>query len=90
MPKMNVQQVNPERYAQVKAAQDSLRRQCSGMMKMVRLCPYCDHRVENVARGEHGYTFAKCSNCGEEVVFPPVSFGSVRRTGQTSWMSTPP
>ncbi len=74
MPKVNIQQVNPERYAQVKAAQDSLRKQCSGMMKMVRLCPYCDHRVENVVRGEHGYTFAKCSNCGEEVVFPPVSF----------------
>lgn len=54
MPKVNIQQVNPERYAQVKAAQDSLRRQCSGMMKMVRLCPYCDHRVENVVRGEHG------------------------------------
>jgi hydrogenase maturation factor HypF (carbamoyltransferase family) len=74
MAKVNIQEINPERYAQVKAAQNSLRNKCSGMMKMVRLCPYCDHRVENVARGEHGYTFAKCSNCGEEVVFPPVSF----------------
>lgn len=74
MAKVNMQQLNPERYARVRAAQDALKAQCSGMMKMVRLCPYCDHRVENVVRGEHGYTFAKCSNCGEEVVFPPVSF----------------
>ena len=73
MPRTNIRQINPEHYAQVKAAQDSLRKQCSGMLQMVRLCPYCGHRVENVARGEHGYTFAKCSNCGEEVVFPPVS-----------------
>lgn len=55
MAKVNIQEINPERYAQVKAAQNSLRSKCSGMMKMVRLCPYCDHRVENVARGEHPY-----------------------------------
>lgn len=78
MAKVNIQEINPERYAQVKAAQNSLRSKCSGMMKMVRLCPYCDHRVENVARGEHGYTFSKCPNCGEEVVFPPVSFRIAR------------
>lgn len=76
MPKVNIQQTNPVHYAMVKATQDALRSQCSGMMKMVRLCPYCEHRVVNIARGEHGYTFAKCSSCGEEVIFPPVSFRS--------------
>ena len=78
MARIDVRQINPEHYAQVRADQDALRAKCKGMIKMVRLCPYCEHRVENVARGEHGYTFAKCSNCGEEVVFPPVSFRRVR------------
>lgn len=74
MAKVNAQQLYPERYERVKAEQDNVRRQYRGMMKVARLCPYCDHRVEDIAKGQHSYTMVKCPNCGQEVIFPPISF----------------
>ena len=74
MAKVNAQQLNPERFALVREEQEDMKRQYRGMLKVARLCPYCDHRVEDLARGQHGYTMAKCPNCGQEVVFPPISF----------------
>lgn len=74
MAKVNPKMYDPERYEAVKRDQEELRKQCKGIMMLIRPCPYCGHRVESVARGVHGYSFTKCPNCGEEVVFPPVSF----------------
>lgn len=31
-------------------------------------------KIEILYRGEHGPSRAKCPNCGEEVVFPPIAF----------------
>ena len=69
---------DPERYAAVKKEQDKLRHRCQGLMTLVRICPYCEHKVESVSRGHHSYTFTKCPNCGEEIIFPPVSFRLAR------------
>lgn len=76
MPRYNIRTENPVRYAQVKAEQDRLQAECarSSSITLARLCPYCDHKIEILSRGTHGYSFIKCPNCGENVGFPPVSF----------------
>lgn len=76
MPRYNVRIENPNRYAQVKAEQDKLRAECArnSNMTLARLCPYCDHKIEVLFRGTHGYSLIKCPHCGETVGFPPVSF----------------
>lgn len=74
MQKINAQQLDPVRYAKVRAEQDSLKKQAEGKLKMIRLCPFCEHRIESVAQGSHGYVIIKCPHCGEEVIFPPLSF----------------
>lgn len=78
MPRVNIREADPARYARVKAEQEKLRAQCDSTMMMARLCPYCGHKVEVLYRGTHGVSVAKCSNCGEEVFFPPVSFRLAR------------
>ena len=77
MAKMNIKEQDPVRYAKVKAEQDELSRLCSAQMTLARICPYCNHRITLLFRGQHGFTKEKCPNCGEEVTFPPVFF----RTG---------
>ena len=62
---------------QVKAEQEELKLQFSMAAfgtSVARLCPYCEHKIEILYRGEHGPSRAKCPNCGEEVVFPPIAF----------------
>ena len=76
MPRYNIREENPAKYAQVKAEQEKLRAECSqsSSMTLARLCPYCGHKIEILSRGTHGYAFTKCPNCGENVGFPHVSF----------------
>ena len=74
MPRIDVKQTDPFRYARVKAEQETLRRQCAGSITVARLCPYCDHKVEVLCRGTHGAAYVKCPSCGESVLFPPISF----------------
>ena len=76
MPRYNIQEKDPDRYAKVKAEQEQLRAECArnSSMTMARLCLYCEHKIEILLRGIHGYSFLKCPNCGEQVGFPPVSF----------------
>lgn len=76
MPRCNIREENPAKYAQVKAEQEKLRAECSqsSSITLARLCPYCGHKIEILSRGTHGYAFTKCPNCGENVGFPPVSF----------------
>lgn len=76
MPRYNIQEKDPDRYTKVKAEQERLRAECArnSSMTMARLCPYCEHKIEILLRGTHGYSFLKCPNCGEQVGFPPVSF----------------
>lgn len=78
MAKVNIREINPARYAKIKSEQDALRAQCGSLIKLSRLCPYCEHKVENIAKGSHGYAMAKCPHCGEEVIFPPISFRLAR------------
>lgn len=77
MARLDVKTQDPERYAQVKAEQEELKLQFSMAVfgtSVARLCPYCEHKIEILYRGEHGPSRAKCPNCGEEVVFPPIAF----------------
>lgn len=78
MAKMNIRELDPERYAKVKAEQDELRRQCSAQMSIARICPYCGHKIKILYRGQHSYSQDKCPVCGEEVIFPPIQFRRAR------------
>ena len=42
-----------------------------------RNCPYCKHKVATLYREHHGATRLKCSRCGREALYPPVSLGVV-------------
>ena len=72
--KFNAKEYDPERYARVKEEQDRLRTTCKSELRLARLCPYCDYKLSVVLKGEHSYTSEKCPNCGEIIVFPPISF----------------
>jgi len=74
MPRVNIREADPVRYARVKAEQEKLRAECNSSMMMARLCPFCKHKIEVLCRGTHGGVFMKCPGCGEDVYFPPVSF----------------
>jgi rRNA maturation protein Nop10 len=74
MPKYNAKEQDPARYARAMEEQSRLREQCCGQYTLARICPFCDHKVEILYRGSHGPSSLKCPVCGEEVVFPPVSF----------------
>ncbi len=74
MPKYNVREQDPDRYARAKAEQSQLREQCFGQYTLARICPFCDHKVEILYRGAHASSSLKCPVCGEEVIFPPVTF----------------
>lgn len=74
MPRVNIRERNPARYASVQAEQDRLRKQYSSLYTVARICPFCDHKIEILYRGSHGSANIKCPNCGEEVLFPPVEF----------------
>lgn len=74
MARINIRQADPTRYTQVQAEQQALKNAHSSLMRIARLCPYCDHKVEVLCRGTHGGSYSKCQNCGEDVFFPPVSF----------------
>ena len=54
-----------------KDSKQKLRAECArnSSMTMARLCPYCEHKIEVLARGNHGYSFVKCPNCGESLEF---------------------
>ncbi len=74
MPKINIRETNPTLYAKVKCEQDKLRSECLAGLTVARLCPYCGHKITTIYKGEHGYATEKCANCGESVIFPPISF----------------
>lgn len=74
MSRVNIKESEPVRYAQVKAEQIALHQQYGSQMKIARMCPYCQHRVEMLLRGQHGAAMIKCPHCGEDVLFPPISF----------------
>lgn len=74
MPKVNIRETDPVRYAKVKAEQDELNKKCDTAMTVARLCPYCNHKITILCSGSHSYAKEKCPNCGENVTFPPISF----------------
>jgi len=74
MSKLNVRSSDPDRYARVTAEQEELKKSYSSRMRVARLCPYCDHKIEVLCRGAHGGTYTRCPNCDEQVFFPPIFF----------------
>ena len=78
MARPNMRQEDPEQYEKIKAAQNNLKQQYFGGIKMARLCPYCNHKVEVLCRGEHASASTMCPNCREEIFFPPVMFRKAR------------
>lgn len=79
MPRCDVRTTNPEHYARVKAEQAQVEKQyfTHGLL-IARVCPYCGNKIEMLARGRHDPSQLKCSNCGEEVKFPPIQFRMAR------------
>ena len=73
MQRCDIKTSDPVRYAKVKAEQDRIKNKCSSFMTTSRNCPYCEHQVMKLYYGEHSYLTAKCSKCGEEICFPPIS-----------------
>ncbi len=74
MPRVNVREADPVRYEKARAEQEALRESLAGQHTVARLCPFCTHKVELLYRGTHGPNRLKCPNCGEEVIFPPLTF----------------
>lgn len=74
MPRVNVKESDPTRYAQVAAEQELLKRKYSSTMQIARLCPFCSHKVEILCRGTHSGAYTKCPNCAEPIFFPPIAF----------------
>jgi len=74
MGKFSLKEVDPIRYEQVVNEQKELKAAYASRMTMARMCPYCNHKIEVLCRGNHGGCYIKCPNCSEEVFFPPVSF----------------
>ena len=74
MPKINIREQDPRKYEAVKAEQDKLKAICGSQIKVAKICPYCGHTVAYVCKGTHAYTQEKCTNCGETITFPPISF----------------
>lgn len=74
MARVNIRETNPIHYEQIKADQADLKQQYFVGIKMARLCPYCNHKVEVLCRGEHASASTMCPNCNEEIYFPPVIF----------------
>ncbi|MCX4372199.1 MAG: hypothetical protein OSJ58_10295 [Dysosmobacter sp.] len=77
MARVNMKDADPAHYARVLAEQQELKQVHSSSARLARLCPFCGHKVQVLCRGTHGGTYSKCSNCGEDVFFPPVSFRRV-------------
>ncbi len=78
MAKINVKETNPDHYAQAAAEQEALKRTYSSTIQIARLCPFCGHKVEILCRGTHSGAYTKCSNCGESIFFPPITFRMAR------------
>jgi hypothetical protein len=74
MPRVNIREADPVRYEKAKAEQEVLRERFATQCTVARICPFCCHKVEVLYRGSHGSSRLKCPNCGEEVIFPPLTF----------------
>jgi hypothetical protein len=78
MAKFNIRDEDPDHYEKIKAEQERLKKQCDCMMRVARICPYCRHKITVACKGSHGFETVKCPNCGEDVIFPPLSFRIAR------------
>ena len=66
MARVDPKAYDPDRYDAVKKDQEEIRRKCRGIMTMVRICPYCGFRIEQVARGTHTCVPHPISTCLEQ------------------------
>lgn len=72
---------DPALYERVAREQRELRVEYASRTTMAWLCPYCNHKLEVLYRGNHGGSSIKCPNCNEEVFRPPVSFRRAKPSG---------
>ena len=56
------------------AEQERLKLHYSGVMRVARKCPYCEHVVCFAFRGHHAAEQIKCPKCGREGILPPLEF----------------
>lgn len=78
MARINTEELDPIRYKRIKKEQQELKERYLYGVTMARLCPYCHNKVEVLCKGHHSASYHKCSQCGEQVLFPPVEFRTAK------------
>jgi len=77
MAKINSKALDPERYDRIQKEQKELEKAYATHITMARLCTYCGNKIEVLCKGSHGACYVKCTQCGENNFFPPVSFRTI-------------
>ena len=49
MAKINVRELDPQRYSCIQTEQQELKKQYSSHITMARMCPYCQNKLETVS-----------------------------------------
>lgn len=64
MAKINVRELDPQRYSCIQTEQQELKKQYSSHITMARMCPYCQNKLEILCKGNHGAVYGKkyCHN----------------------------
>lgn len=60
MAKINVRELDPQRYSCIQTEQQELKKQYSSHITMARMCPYCQNKLEILCKGNHGAVYVKC------------------------------
>ena len=57
MAKINVRELDPQRYSCIQTEQQELKKQYSSHITMARMCPYCQNKLEILCKGNHGAVY---------------------------------
>lgn len=71
--KKKIKQIDPERFEWVKKMQEQIP-SLEGA-SIMRICPYCKHKLSILANGQHDAEERKCDHCNEPIKLPCVSIG---------------
>lgn len=70
MAKINVRELDPQRYSCIQTEQQELKKQYSSHITMARMCPYCQNKLEILCKGNHGAVYVKSPPLRRTGVFP--------------------